>query len=89
MPEGYGDCPQMDTIAGTIRVGRGRAGVRMMNARELKKIAAKGEDSRTQFKADIDSPDALAAEIVSFLNMGRGSTKGQKGERSAWGAEVA
>lgn len=39
-----------------------------MDASELKKIAEKGEDSRTQFKADIESPDGLAAEIVSLLN---------------------
>lgn len=39
-----------------------------MNALELLKIAQKGEDSRVQFKVDIDRPDGLAAEIVSFLN---------------------
>ena len=39
-----------------------------MDAQELEKIAGKGEDSRTQFKADVESPDGLAAEIVSLLN---------------------
>ena len=44
-----------------------------MNIEELIQNIAKGEDSENQFKADISNPDALAAEIVSFLNA-RGGT---------------
>ncbi len=39
-----------------------------MTLQELKKCIKRGEDSSNQFKSDIRSPDALAAEIVSFLN---------------------
>ena len=39
-----------------------------MRKNELKAIAAKGEDSRLQFKQDIRNLDALAAEIVAFSN---------------------
>ena len=39
-----------------------------MNANELQKVVARGEDSRLQFKADVRNGDALAAEIVAFSN---------------------
>ena len=39
-----------------------------MTEENLMKIAQKGEDSCTQFKLDVTSPDAMTAEIVSFLN---------------------
>ena len=39
-----------------------------MTARELRSIVRRGEDSRHQFKLDMKSPDALASEIVAFLN---------------------
>ena len=39
-----------------------------MKEEDLIKIAQKGEDSSNQFKCDVTSPDALAAEIVSLLN---------------------
>ena len=44
-----------------------------MTEDKLLKIAQKGEDSRTQFKLDVASPDAMAAEIVSFLNANGGT----------------
>ena len=39
-----------------------------MNLKELRKIAARGEDSHIQFKLDIRSPEGLASEVVTFLN---------------------
>ena len=39
-----------------------------MTAKELRDIVLRGEDSRHQFKLDMKSPDALASEIVAFLN---------------------
>ena len=39
-----------------------------MNLSELKAQVALGEDSRRQFKQDIQSPDALAAEMAAFSN---------------------
>lgn len=39
-----------------------------METTELIDILSQGEDSRHQFKADINNGDALAAEIVSFSN---------------------
>ena len=39
-----------------------------MNKSELKSIAARGEDSRLQFKLDIRNVDTLAAEMVAFSN---------------------
>ena len=39
-----------------------------MNLKELRRIAARGEDSRTQFKLDVRSPEGLASEVVAFLN---------------------
>lgn len=39
-----------------------------MNQRELLDILELGEDSKTQFKEDFSSPDALAAEIGAFAN---------------------
>ena len=39
-----------------------------METTELIDILSQGEDSRNQFKADINNGDALAAEIVSFSN---------------------
>ena len=39
-----------------------------MTLKELVQNVARGEDSENQFKADVTSPDSLAAEIVSFLN---------------------
>ncbi len=37
-----------------------------MEADDLQTVAARGEDSRTQFKADVHNVDALAAEMVAF-----------------------
>ena len=34
----------------------------------LKKQLAHGEDSQTQFKADVRNPDSLAAEMAAFAN---------------------
>jgi predicted HTH transcriptional regulator len=39
-----------------------------MNCQELNRFIRKGEDSTTQFKTKIVSPDALASEICSFAN---------------------
>jgi predicted HTH transcriptional regulator len=39
-----------------------------MNLKELHKIIKKGEDSKTQFKSKIDSPNSLAAEMCAFAN---------------------
>ena len=39
-----------------------------MECKELEKNVLKGEDSTNQFKIDVSNADALAAEIVSFLN---------------------
>ena len=39
-----------------------------MIERELRDVVRCGEDSRHQFKLDMKSPDALASEIVAFLN---------------------
>lgn len=35
---------------------------------ELRHLAARGEDSATQFKADITNAESLAAEMVAFAN---------------------
>jgi len=39
-----------------------------MTLNELKAQVALGEDSRRQFKQDMQSPDALAAEMAAFAN---------------------
>jgi ATP-dependent DNA helicase RecG len=39
-----------------------------MKLAELRKLIARGEDSRLQFKADMNNADALAAEMVAFAN---------------------
>jgi ATP-dependent DNA helicase RecG len=39
-----------------------------MKIAELRKLIAGGEDSRLQFKADVNNADALAAEMVAFAN---------------------
>jgi len=39
-----------------------------MTLNELQAQVALGEDSRHQFKQDMQSPDALAAEMVAFAN---------------------
>jgi hypothetical protein len=39
-----------------------------MTLSELSAEVALGEDSRRQFKLDIQSPDALAAEMAAFAN---------------------
>jgi ATP-dependent DNA helicase RecG len=39
-----------------------------MKLAELRKLIARGEDSRLQFKADVHNVDALAAEMVAFAN---------------------
>lgn len=43
-----------------------------MEDTELLEILARGEDSRHQFKRDINNVDALAAEMVAFANTGGG-----------------
>lgn len=43
-----------------------------MEAAELIEIISRGEDSRHQFKADVNNADSLAAEIVAFSNSGGG-----------------
>ncbi len=44
----------------------------MMNARDLGKIAALGEDSSRQFKADVRNIDSLASEMAAFANSNGG-----------------
>ena len=44
-----------------------------MNKKELQQLAAQGEDSHLQFKADIRNADSLAAEMVAFSNSDGGS----------------
>lgn len=39
-----------------------------MNLERLKKLVAKGEDSRLQFKENVTNGDQLAAEMVAFAN---------------------
>ena len=39
-----------------------------METTELIDLLSRGEDSRQQFKSDINNADALAAEIVAFSN---------------------
>ena len=39
-----------------------------MDRDTINTIVQRGEDSHHQFKADVTSPDALAAEVVAFLN---------------------
>ena len=39
-----------------------------MKLAELRKLIARCEDSRLQFKADVNNADALAAEMVAFAN---------------------
>lgn len=39
-----------------------------MNLEKLKKLVAKGEDSRLQFKEDVTNGDQLAAEMLAFAN---------------------
>ena len=43
-------------------------GVSPMTLSELQAQVALGEDSRRQFKQDMQSPDALAAEMAAFAN---------------------
>ena len=43
-----------------------------MQAEELLNIIAAGEDSKHQFKADVTSADALAAEMIAFSNAAGG-----------------
>ncbi len=38
-----------------------------MNRAELKKLVARGEDSRTQFKADTRNAASLASEMAALL----------------------
>ena len=40
----------------------------IINKKELKVLIELGEDSKTQFKLNINSPDKLAQEIVAFSN---------------------
>lgn len=50
-------------------------GARVRSSMDIAMLAAvvrNGEDSRHQFKRDIASPDALAAEVVAFLNANGG-----------------
>jgi predicted HTH transcriptional regulator len=42
--------------------------LKVLDCAELLRIIKKGEDSKTQFKARIDSIDALAAELCAFAN---------------------
>jgi len=44
-----------------------------MTLKELKKSVNLGEDSKNQFKADIHSPEQLAAEMVAFSNADGGT----------------
>jgi ATP-dependent DNA helicase RecG len=44
-----------------------------MTEAELLRQIALGEDSRQQFKRTVNSPDALAAELVAFSNSGGGT----------------
>ena len=39
-----------------------------METVELLKILAQGEDSRNQFKKDVNNPDSLAQELIAFSN---------------------
>ena len=43
-----------------------------METTELIDLLSRGEDSRQQFKTDMNNPDALAAEIVAFSNTAGG-----------------
>ena len=45
-----------------------------MNRNELLKAVALGEDSRRQFKADVNNPDSLAADLVAFSNSNGGTS---------------
>ncbi len=44
-----------------------------MNIKELQKRTSTGEDSRHQFKADINNADSLAAEMAAFANCDGGA----------------
>lgn len=44
-----------------------------MNSKELKEHTSTGEDSRHQFKADINNADSLAAEMTAFANCDGGT----------------
>ncbi|MFA7230906.1 MAG: RNA-binding domain-containing protein [Victivallaceae bacterium] len=44
-----------------------------MEPTEIIEIVARGEDSKHQFKADINNGDSLAAEMVAFSNSGGGT----------------
>ncbi len=52
----------------TLHHGQIQAGEACISRDELVREIAKGEDSRRQFKVDISSPDAMAAEVIAFLN---------------------
>ncbi len=43
-----------------------------METSELLEIASRGEDSRHQFKADVNNASSLAGELVAFANSGGG-----------------
>ena len=43
-----------------------------METTELLGIAARGEDSRHQFKEDVTNTNSLAAEMAAFANSGGG-----------------
>ena len=43
-----------------------------MDAQQLQRILASGEDSKHQFKREISRLDSLAAELAAFSNNGGG-----------------
>ena len=43
-----------------------------MNEEKLQAILARGEDSRHQFKTDLNNADAMAAELIAFANTAGG-----------------
>ena len=68
-----------------LKLSRGRAflvrslpatkgDLRDLETVELLEIAARGEDSRHQFKADFTNAASMAAEIVALANSGGGKS---------------
>ena len=43
-----------------------------LNEKEISKLIELGEDSKTQFKQNIHSPDKLAQEMIAFSNASGG-----------------
>jgi ATP-dependent DNA helicase RecG len=58
----------MEPVISMAIIRKGMQKTVTMKLAELRKLIARCEDSRLQFKADVNNADALAAEMVAFAN---------------------